>query len=118
MRNVIITGLLLVGSTFATAHNEVQLDKNEKERNSRSLLLRGSIEMNQEEEKEKGQEERELKPPSHYGARLKLYQMDTTRSTAGEWSEKEAGQEGFSFATQPFYQPLANGASGEMIYRP
>jgi hypothetical protein len=118
VRNIFVTGLLLLGSTFASAHNEVQLDNNEKEHNKlRSLLLRGSVEANPEQEEE-GQVERELKPPSDYGARLKLYQMDTTKRTDGWWSQKEASDEGFSFGTQPFYKPLSNGASGEMIYRP
>lgn len=107
MRNLFVTGLLLLGSTV---HNTASAQKVIPDNNEKHL--RGTLEENQEGE------ERELKPYSDYGARLRLYQMDTSLTTASEWSTKDLQHSGFSTSTQPFYEPVNNGASGELIYRP
>jgi hypothetical protein len=110
MRKIIFTGLLLLGlSIHNTASAQQVLAANEVKDNTEKHL-RGTAQENQGEE-------RELQPLKDYGSRLRLYQMDTSSSTASEWSTKDFEHSGFSASTQPFYKPVANGATGELLYR-
>lgn len=91
MRNIFVTGLLF-GASLVNAHIVEQEDaqKNENKEETqhdrlRAQLLRGLVEPEQDLDED---EQRELAPHhyhfsglshlSHYGARLYMYQMDST----------------------------------------
>lgn len=112
-KSSLVTALSAIPDDLASYQKKEQQKEHHDHQRRRSLLLRGRGERENEAEQfsTTGFSWSQLE---EFGERLQMYQMETSFPSSVDQDSEDLFVDA---VTQPFSQPVPNGATGELIYR-